>query len=710
MKKKQDVNQAESNTTQTPRKKKASEKMSSVLPEFALEPAIEEFTKNEQFISTYKDETVYIGLFLDVNDIGGLSRKTNKDEAKGSIVEHIKSGHIKVLITQQLLEDEKIVIIPDADTIECMSEYMLFAGAPYRICYVTKKGDIIVTDKQVNLSDIDMILHSGERADSVLFVSKPTEQSEEQPEEKIEEKVEEPIETQTDIIEKDEVTQESFDDSDFISPDDDVSYEDTPVYEEEPVFDEEYNIAPSDYAPDDNQDNNSDDGAFDDIEDYGDAQNIDEDLTEKFEQTVVRKFYSDDLGLEISTEPFDLQFMHMDTYVPFVEDRGDGWLNEYLSNMAMNANAEMSRMHKDNLFRIRDKYFTLISTYCEDVQKKLDLNNPSTLYGKLNAGLKQQRYDAKKALADNIIIRKKELDDNWNKKLEQVGEDASRLARQQYRERFGEAHEAEILKVESDMTQKIEDDYQDGVRLMNSDRKKDALKLLDLGVNATLQEITSMYGDMLTEEQVRYRQLQQEMLDFIDDNRKDEIARIRALEEEQSRVNKANEAMREASERIKQMQAEFEANKSLLQDEMDKLEREHKARLEANKQDCDARVTEANNEKKALQARIDELLVRITEIDEKKDREYASRINELTQQNAAWEDKCEHIVAMNKKSNIIAYFLMGVSIIAAIAIGIIAGYAFGSNDSHEIAKQSQQTAVVQEQAYDDYISFGESDM
>src|SRR5699024_4768797 len=77
------------------------------------------------------------------------------------------------------------------------------------------------------------------------------------------------------------------------------------------------------------------------------------------DQVMVRKFYSDELGLEVTSEPFDAQFMQGNPYIPFPEDRPAGWVNEQLNEMSREANLELARMHQDNLWQMRERYFKL---------------------------------------------------------------------------------------------------------------------------------------------------------------------------------------------------------------------------------------------------------------------------------------------------------------------------------------------------------------
>lgn len=705
-------------TKSTTARKKKNEMLSSVLSESVLEALLDEFAENKNFVGTYNGETAYIGLLFDTNDVGGISKKTNKDEGKGSFVEQVKSGRIKALITPELLADDRMVIVPDAMTIDSMSEFSMLDNVVYKACWVMRNGTVIVTNIPVQLSDVVNIIEYDDKAEDIFFG-----QGSHYFHNNSNNNSNNNAMNSNNTEELSEI--DDFDDADVISDDDfasdyddiDVEGSDVPEsLDSEPDFADDsndfnddnafissgdnYEDISSNFGDDFISEDSIDDSVVDEVEDeteaVDDVPEISEEISdEQVKATIVRKFYSDDLGLEITSEPFDLQFMHNNIYVPFAENRGDGWLNEYLNNMSIEANAEMKRLHETNLFSLREKYLMLMGQACDDIQKRLDIYSDDTGYGKRAKNLKLQRSNANDKIDSVVTKRKTELEDVWTKKLDQVGEDAARMARQQYRERFGDAHNAELYRLESDIQQEIENEYQDAVRQMNTERRDEASKQLDISINATLAEISNIYADNIKAEQDRYNELQQNMLNFIESNKQDEVTRIATLKEEQERASKAQQIMQESTERINQIKAEFEASRSVLQNELENSQRENEARLRRNKEDYDARIAEVKAEKEAVQKRLDDLTVRFADIDKEKEREYNSRIKELTNEKAAWQDKCADIMASHKRQNTVSVFLVIVSVIAAIAIGIIAGYFVCSKSNIDNSRNN----IVAEQSY-----------
>lgn len=99
---------------QQPKKKgkKRKDTMASILNESVTESALEAFRANTAMQVERNGETVYVGMLLDANDpsIGGINKKSQRDEAKGQVIELINSGRINTYIPADYLEDEKLII------------------------------------------------------------------------------------------------------------------------------------------------------------------------------------------------------------------------------------------------------------------------------------------------------------------------------------------------------------------------------------------------------------------------------------------------------------------------------------------------------------------------------------------------------------------------------------------------------------------------
>lgn len=642
-------------TTKSSKPKKKKEMVSSVIDESVLEQVLEELKANTQFISSYDGEPAYVGMLLKTEDIGGLNLKTNKDEAKGSIVECITNGRIKVYASKALLDNESFVIIPDAITLDAMAEFQIL-DIEYDLVKITADGAVHETDMVANMSQLaEIVADESLTIDSVMGEEETAE--EDVPEEDYEE-------AGIDVGSAAEVPAEdedvAFDAGFEVAPEDEPSVLDEGVPDDEELA--QYEDMPSEEYYEEPQD------------EFPQEQEPQIDYTkDDFDAAITRRFYSDDLGLEVTTEPFDQQFLHNNLFVPFAENRPDGWLNNYLNDMSKQFNQELYRLHQQNLVELRNEFFTMVSLGAQQIVADCDYTTEATIFGEKASLYRQQKADSEYGIEDAVAREKDAVNAAWERKLTEVGEAASQQAIQQYRERFSRQHEDDIFRIQSTILDNIESTYNEQMRELHADRKATAQKKLDAFIHEALQQAALHRKEMLEVENARYHELQAELQKFMDENRKDEIARSEALAQELAQSNKADAVLAESTEKLRNMAAEYDAKRLSLLQEIEAGEQKRKAELADQKAKHDEVVADLKEQNAVLQSRIDKLVDDYAKLDEKKAKENESRINELKAENQSWADKCDHIIETHKRSNIIGGFLAAAAVIAAIAIGFIAG-------------------------------------
>ena len=703
----------EEDTKSAGKAKKKKADLLKVLDESVWESVREDFKANTQFVINDDEGTKYVGLLFDTNQIGGLAGKAAKnDEAKGSIIEAIRTGRIKTYIKNEMLMDDSFIIIPDLDTIDNMDEYQLLLGVKYVVCTVDPNG--VVCTETVNGTDDeddpeltvdfatirDLINNKGDVMS--LFPSKSN-----KPEETEEALDPDPVEVDDDFddepSDEEEIPELPEEDDDEFSDTmpDDVSDEELDGSYDEPS-DENFES-----EDDDDNDNDGYTDSYDvddesetpsDIDDEEDDDDEYSDITEEtLQEYAVRKFYSEDLKLEVSTQPFDAQFLHGNAYLPFNEDRGSGWLNEYLSNIAKDANTRMERMHSENLFRMRERYMRIIQGHCETIVKQLAINDDTTQYGQMKAAIEKAREENIDNVSESISEKAARMQEMWDKKLDQVGKDAYNQAVQQYVDRYSSQHENNMSMLESREKDEIERDYQNSMRRMNEDRRIEASKMLDFAVNDTLQKMSELYLKVLREEKKEYIRLQNEMTRFIDDNRKDEKARIAAMAEENRQIKKANEVRKDYTAKIKAMSAEFDVKKTALQADIEKIKRSHQMEIDARESEWQERLDLEKKKADELQQQVDELLSKFADLDSKKKEEYESRINTLEQEKASWEEQMQHVIETHNRTNKLSIVLIVAILIASIGIGFMFGSLINVRNTSKIEQSKVYQQYQQEQ-------------
>lgn len=685
---------------QQPKKKKKGKKrkdtMASILNESVTESALEAFRANTAMQVEHNGETVYIGMLLDTNDpsIGGINKKSRRDEAKGQVIELINSGRINTYIPADYLEDEKLIIIPDVVTLDAMDEFTLLTEANYKLAFVHDDGSVEATEYPITYAGImDTVINGADINDYLASVG-VTDMGSNSGYDDVND-ITQPFSPVASDDEydygdgDDEIVPEDEDAPFGSEPDEEPYYgEDVPDFDEpEPAVEPDTSDIdePEDFdAPVEEEVPAEDDDPQAEVED----EVSDEVMT----AAITRKFYSDELGLEVTTEPFDAQFLHANTYVPFEENRGEGWLNRYLDEMSRGANLEMQHLHQTNLFDMREMYYNLISRHAEQIQHDLDETDSTTQYGAMMDALIQKRLEQQDGIAAIVAERRKIVDEEWDKALEQVGEDAMRAAQQQYRERYGKQHDERVFRIEPTVTQEIEDKYQDAVRQMRDERRMDAAKRMDYGITETLAEVSEEYMKRLADERKHYDEHRQRITAFLDEHRKDDITHDKVAAEELAQSEKADRVMAEYEQKLRTRAAEFNAERDALKSDIEATERRTAERIKAIQGDYDRRVDELRNENANLKGQLDGLIKQYADLDERKAREYGARLAEAKDEAKAWSSKCDSMMAVQRKGHIVSITAIVVAIIAALSIGVLVG----TNMSLDMGSSKASTAIEQE--------------
>lgn len=679
----------ETNSNQ-PAQVQATNDLSSLLHESVPETALDFFRANSVFTVERDGEQMYVGLMLAASDIGGLSKKDRHDEVKGSIIEQINSGRIRTFAPLQMLKDGKFVIIPDAETLDVIMEYSLLSNAPYKIAYIDNNANVYPTNVSVSYAQTVNVAEGTSDISTILGEHTIDESSDDAELELIEDESD-------DIPLEDEDVDDDEDNIDDDVPDD--FSDDEPEYDDitdEPVddFAGEDDIEDTDDT-DDEIIEDEDDSVDDDYDEYEEEEEPEPDITENdVEKTLNRRFHSEELGLEITTAPFDLHFGEAtDALALFKTDRPSGWLNDYLNELSSEANETLVQLHNKNLFILRSMYLNLVNKGCMSIEQTLDTERADGKYGKILSAIRQAKVAELESLDMHVSAKKTELDTAWQKKLADVGEQAASAARRQYEDRYYEQHQMEMFNVEPDMRESIEAEALRAKAEMLDNRKQDAAKRLDMIESETLIEITKKYAEMLDDEKKVHDEYHKRIMDYLDDNRKEDIAHTNALAEELAQKTKADKVKDEYTVKINAMTAEFEAKRQQSADELARIQRNCDEELAERQARCDSIVNDLNKQIEQLKEERRELLENYKAMDGRIHDEYASRINQMENDKAAVSEELKHVTEVHKRTSRIAIFAVIVIAIACAAIGIIFGYSAGSTMANDVTKEYSQTVI-----------------
>ena len=409
---------------------------------------------------------------------------------------------------------------------------------------------------------------------------------------------------------------------------------------------------------------------------------------------IVRKFYSDDLGLEVSTEPFDAAIVSGNKYQPFEyipeSVTCSEWLNEYINNLRADANTKLMRMHQENITMLREHYVLLVTRHCEDIVKALDINDPNSKYGAMKITLNQQRKNDSLALQDKINSEINKLKEEQNKMLQDKIEAAKAAAINSFNREILPTYEQKEKNIRAVLTTDIEVTYTEGLNAINEARKEEAKRQLDIGINEILKNIHDEYAKMLAIEREEYNRLQAIISEFEKSNMAADMAHAQTVQADLDRSNKVAAIQDEYESKLSLMKSEFELKLEAAyedirrknveyNDQMNKIQEQHNVYVSKLETARDEEVSKLNGEIASLNEQLKAMSDQYIELDKVTNEKYKNQIDEIKSEREAWEERADHLEHMHKYTDRIKITVAIIAAIAALGIGVIVGASYMAN-------------------------------
>lgn len=710
---------------------KPSESLGTVLSESVPAAALDIIRTNDTFNypASDSDMTCYVVATLDVADIGGLNKHMKSDPDKGQFIECIANGRIQVYVSEEGIEVGKFVIIPTESTLRELSEFSFLAdknkfakfiptyvdvdqngnmtfreikggAVPFQWFVDIMKGHISCEDAIANVianlpEDVEETAApaetiSTETAAEATFES--TTEDTEAPAEpgfaatlnmKVPEKTEEP---EPEAVPEAPIEASSTEDE---APEEDFPAEfSTPSYDEPPVEQPSYIQSAPTGDPDmilcpncGNLMNQNEpcpicgftfDGVSAQTEAMEAQDTVDELTDAEIQGAVERLFHAGDLDLQITAQPFDMQYVKANEFVPISEDRGDKWLDGYATQLAKNANVELRQLHKKNMFLSRERFLLLMTDECEKIAQKVNIDDSSNIYFQMKHDLLKNVSAKRNNLEEEVDKRRTKMQEEWDKELSQIQESAAAAAKRNYIDKHSKAHEAALRNVEVMLSDEIDIEFQKDLTTLNEKRRTEAKRLLDIAVTQTLIVVGDEYRKLLEKEDEAREACIKEIERFCDEHRKDEMTRVSILDEELKQKNEADKVTEEYTRRIQSLTSEHDATCDKLRQEIEASRKHEETVLSECKLREEAALAKTND----MDAKYNDLMDRYVAMDTQKAAEYETRMNTLEQDKKSAEEHLAHVDAIHNKYNKVAIIVWVAIAVAMFAIGTLVGSKF----------------------------------
>lgn len=643
--------------------------------------------------------------------IGGLGKVSSKgNEDKGSILQRIADDKIQVCATEDMLRHNILGVIPTPASLgpDGMGEYTLFDRAKFLLTSVTPRPDGTLETVPVHFDeatglievpdgDIDTVTLAQAQeiaAGSVTLASLiPTlwkrlggegADEEEAVEEAAPEEVHEdtapaaptlpPTAAQNESIEAVE-NLPHFDPDDI--PDElmvDELPSDEGLYDEDdedenPFDDIEEEPAPAPHVPTQTEE----------VEVAPEVAPVDERVFNKdaVRTAVARRFLDDSLDFAVDMTPFEtLLGYEVDTPAQFSLDHLDSanWLDSQIKMLSQQANTVLADQRRRDIEELRNLFFSLVSRMGDEISAQMSTDEDAeNTWAKTMA---EVNGNETKALADLIEISEKEkavLADRYQQEREafiqaRIGEERVR-----YDERHKPALTRQMDDLEASIRLDIESDYEARRYEILRARKTSARGAFDAAITKAMDHLIEKRAEQVQREAELIEKFRVEMSDFLDENRKEDIARTQALQEQLSRQNIVEEKSAEFAAREQELHEQIarerdEAHKRVLaaQDEANKV-------LERMRQENDAQLAQARADLDRANERVKEEAERVGVVRDEIARQFQSQVESLQTDKKLLMDQMDRENLVAKRANRLYIALAVLVALAFLALGVIIG-------------------------------------
>ena len=669
--------------------------MSEFFDESVAENALSVMKSNKPFIVSEDGTDVYICARLDTSKVGGFNKKTKGDSANGGIINGVKGGQIDAYVTAETNDNEQLILIPTAKTLDAIQDYGKFTAVKYELVKLDSECNVTGTGIEIGYgSFLDIIKERKSVAD---FLSG---------EESVDEAdADESSGKKTGVM------------SGVLNKAKDI-VESTVEAVKNTVINSEPEEAPDDEFPDDfNTFSNEDFGGGSvPQESQQPSEQYDEQAEEYYDEpyeevliteeqvmdTVTRTFYADDLNLMVSTEPFDQLFIAGNRPIQFDLHQTEGFVDGEMNRRMIDYNRNLRKVHQDNILKMREQYLALVGNSCSNLQSQLDMTDPTTFFGEKKAAIDEQR-NARLATMESVIAKRRaDMDEVYNARMNEAAETAASAARASYKQRFQKQHDEEVYSLDAKVRSEIQSDYTQALHELYENRRSRALSMLDVHINGAMAEISENYRDLFAQESELYNQYAEELNAYADTLHAEDVRRLVIEEERIRQSNAANDVYAEMTAKLDSITAEFTAKQKALEAERDSAVRRADETVELVNKHADERIQLMQQEKEALQTQLDKATERYQKAEENVKRDYDHRLEQAHDSEKAWQDKFDNYVALQKHHSKLAVILTVAVIAASIAGGFIIGNLYYAN----VAKNTTYTEIEQKWAPEGYTAGG----
>lgn len=697
--------------------KKAKDSLALVIDETEPGAALDLIRNNERW-TLPNGAGVILSLPVDApieeGGIGGLGKVSSKgDENKGSILQRIADDKIQVLMTQDMLRHNILGIIPTEQSLspEGMGEYTLFDKAIFMLTSVDMRDGALVVNPvhydelagvlDVPDGDVDTItlaqaqaISSGAVALSSLIPSLwrrlggevDTDSAESESEYLVEDT---PVSSSAPVNEANDAD-ESLENVDNLPDFDPDEVPDEPLEDELPFDEGSYDDDDSDI--DDpfkdldvalDADTESETDSFGDVPEVAEnpipAPVIDNRVFNRdaVRNTMARRFLDEDLGFTVDMTPFEALFGHKeDEASRFSLDHlsDENWLDGQIKLLSQQANDALAQQRHRDINELRDLFFSLVSNTGDEIAAQMSIGpGADNVWAQTLAEADANAEKSRESLVDIVGAQRAAIIAKYEKDKEADAQAKAVEAKSLYDVRHKPSLDRELDEIEPNLRATIDEDHTLRRRQILDARKQSAQASFDAALTRVMDHLIQKRSEQVAREAELMEQFRDDMGQFLDENRKEDIARAEALREQLSRQNIVEQKTAEFAAREKELREQIKREREEAEKRSLAAQEETNKALARMREEWSAQLAQAKAEVERANARTEEEAARVNVVRDEISRQYESQIAFLENDQKTLMAQMDRESLVAKRANRLYIALAVLVALAFLALGVIAG-------------------------------------
>jgi hypothetical protein len=394
--------------------------------------------------------------------------------------------------------------------------------------------------------------------------------------------------------------------------------------------------------------------------------------------TIARRFLSNDLDLVVDLAEFDRTFATEAAAISIeiAEDPSD-WLGSQVAQLSRQANAELARLHRGNTDELREMFVETMALHVERTMAVVSPDAPGSQYFALMEGAKKD-FEAQRAAApQEVSAQRREITARFETAADSRAAQAAAHARAVYEDKNRPKLERDLAEVGLDLDRRHEEQYAHDRQTVLEMRRKDANVRMDIGTNRIFELLRERQADQRENERELLEHWNRELTRFIDENRKNDIARAIVLAEQLARDNQVETLKAEHAARLEELRTEHANRERRLDDELIRNREEALTQLKARQNEWTSSLELEQERTRSTSALAEQLSAQLDVLGAKYEDQYKGKITTLEADKESYAQDLDRANAIQKRANSTMLVLVVTLAVAALAVGIILGWGLG---------------------------------